>query len=124
MYITSSPLVPRAGEKLALSCIVEKFYPKPISLSWVKNRSALTNVTQYGPFPCDNDYYSVWSQVEFILSEKDDGAIFICQISHNSLGSPEEVSFEINLKGEIQLGGRNINKTPAKMCVIMGKCYS
>lgn len=99
MYITSSPLVPRAGEKLALSCIVEKFYPKPISLSWVKNRSALTNVTQYGPFPCDNDYYSVWSQVEFILSEKDDGAIFICQISHNSLGSPEEVSFEINLKG-------------------------
>ncbi|XP_018427586.1 PREDICTED: tyrosine-protein phosphatase non-receptor type substrate 1-like [Nanorana parkeri] len=99
MYITSSPLVPRAGEKLALSCIVEKFYPKPIEVSWVKNREALTGVTQYGPFPRDNDYYSVWNQIEFVLSEKDDGAIFICQITHNSLGSPAEVSYEINLKG-------------------------
>nr|DBA21894.1 TPA: hypothetical protein GDO54_013007 [Pyxicephalus adspersus] len=99
MYITSSPLVPRQGENLVLSCIVERYYPEPIAVSWVKNGEVLTNVTRYGPFPCDNDYYSVWSQIEFVVSDRDDGTIFICQVCHKSLPSPEEFIYEVNLKG-------------------------
>ncbi|KAM9296545.1 uncharacterized protein PAF06_017446 [Gastrophryne carolinensis] len=100
MYLTSLPLVPHSGDKLTLSCIVEKFYPKPISMTWVKNREQLHDITLYGPFPCDGQYYSAWSQIEVVLSEDDDGANFICQISHSSLGSPEEISYEVNLDGK------------------------
>ncbi|XP_075071400.1 uncharacterized protein LOC142160397 [Mixophyes fleayi] len=98
-YITSWPQIPRIGETLILSCIVEKFYPKLITITWLKNGQSLTNVTQFGPFPCENIYYSVWSQTDFLLTADDDGVIFTCQISHSSLGKIEELSYEINLKG-------------------------
>ncbi|XP_063819202.1 tyrosine-protein phosphatase non-receptor type substrate 1-like [Pseudophryne corroboree] len=98
-YITSWPQVPQAGKPLTLTCIVEKFYPKMITITWLKNGQSLTNIIPLGPFPCENDYYTAWSQTDFLLTEDDDGAIFTCQISHSSLGKIEELSYEINLKG-------------------------
>ncbi|KAE8576367.1 hypothetical protein XENTR_v10004152 [Xenopus tropicalis] len=98
-YITSWPLVPQLGERLVLSCIAEKFYPMEISLTWLKNGQLVTDVTSFGPFLCEDDYYSMWSQTELLLTEEDDGLIYTCQINHMSFGKIEELTYEINLKG-------------------------
>ncbi|OCT60126.1 hypothetical protein XELAEV_18046146mg [Xenopus laevis] len=98
-YITSWPLVPQLGERLVLSCIVEKFYPMEISLTWLKNGQLVTDVTSFGPFLCEDDYCSIWSQTELLLTEEDDGLIYTCLINHMSFGKIEELNYEINLKG-------------------------
>ncbi|KAH0619127.1 hypothetical protein JD844_018817 [Phrynosoma platyrhinos] len=100
-YIFSSPQLPVQGEKLILTCVVEKFYPKDIALVWFRNGQPIEEVTQFGPFPCESDFYSVWSQTEFILTKDKEGAIYTCQIQHSSFGNVEELSYEINL----QVGG-------------------
>ncbi|KAG9474693.1 hypothetical protein GDO78_004807, partial [Eleutherodactylus coqui] len=98
-YISSWPPDPRAGDTVTLSCVVERFYPKPIAVTWLRNGQAQSSVTQFGPFSCDNDCYSVWSQIDLPLTEEEDGAVYTCQISHLSLRSVEELSYEINAQG-------------------------
>ncbi|XP_062834975.1 immunoglobulin gamma-1 heavy chain-like [Anolis carolinensis] len=98
-YIFSSPQLPVQGEKLILTCVVEKFYPKNIDLVWFRNGHPVEEVTQFGPFPCESNFYSVWSQTEFTLTKDNEGAIYTCQIHHSSFGNVEELSYEINLQG-------------------------
>ncbi|XP_040291730.1 CD276 antigen-like [Bufo bufo] len=98
-YITSWPQDPQRGDKLTLSCIVERFYPKPIAVTWLRNGQVQSGVTQFGPFPCENEYYSIWSQTELTLTEEEDGLMYTCQISHLSLRRIEELSYEINAQG-------------------------
>nr|XP_034957818.1 tyrosine-protein phosphatase non-receptor type substrate 1-like [Zootoca vivipara] len=98
-YIFSSPQVPIQGDKLILICVVEKFYPKDITLDWFRNGQPIEEVTQFGPFPCESDFYSIWSQTEFILTRDEEGAIYTCRIKHSSFGNVEELSYEINLQG-------------------------
>ncbi|KAJ7332003.1 hypothetical protein JRQ81_014183 [Phrynocephalus forsythii] len=98
-YIFSSPQLPVQGEKLILTCVVEKFYPRDIALDWFRNGQPVEEVTQFGPFSCETDFYSVWSQTEFILTKDKEGAIYTCQIKHSSFGNVEELSYEINLQG-------------------------
>lgn len=100
-YIFSWPQAPAEGEKFILICVVEKFYPNDIDLVWFRNRQTVEKVTQFGPFPCEGDFYSVWSQTEFNLSRDDEGAIFTCQIKHRSFGNVEELSYQINLQGKM-----------------------
>ncbi|CAM4653959.1 unnamed protein product [Caretta caretta] len=99
LYITSWPQAPTVGEKLILSCVVEKFYPKNITLTWFRNGQLVSDVTQFGPFPCEIDYFSVWSQTEFMLTNEEEGAVYICQIKHSSFGNIEELFYEVNLQG-------------------------
>lgn len=91
------------GKKLILICVVEKFYPKDIALDWFRNGQPIQSVVQFGPFPCESDFYSVWSQVEFILTTDEEGAIYTCQLKHSSFGNVEELSYEINLQGRLFL---------------------
>nr|XP_020635089.1 tyrosine-protein phosphatase non-receptor type substrate 1-like [Pogona vitticeps] len=98
-YIFSSPQLPVQGEKLILTCVVEKFYPRNIALDWFRNGQPVEEVTQFGPFSCETGFYSIWSQIEFILTKDKEGAIYTCQIKHSSFGNVEELSYEINLKG-------------------------
>ncbi|CAJ0930913.1 unnamed protein product [Ranitomeya imitator] len=98
-YITSWPQDPRRGDKLTLSCIVERFYPKPIVVTWLRNGQIHSGAAQFGPFPCENDYYSVWSQIDLIVTEEEDGVMYTCRISHRSLSGVEELSYEINAQG-------------------------
>ncbi|KAL8179446.1 UNVERIFIED_CONTAM: hypothetical protein K2H54_066550 [Gekko kuhli] len=98
-YIFIWPQAPVPGEKLILICVVEKFYPKDIALDWFRNGQPVQSVVQFGPFPCESDFYSVWSQIEFILTTDEEGAIYTCQLKHSGFGNVEELSYEINLQG-------------------------
>ncbi|CAN2389843.1 CD47 immunoglobulin-like domain, partial [Pristimantis euphronides] len=98
-YVSSWPQEPRRGDALTLSCIVERFYPRPITVTWLRNGQAQSGVTQLGPFPCDSHYYSVWSQMGLTLTEEEDGAVYTCQISHLSLRSVDELTYEVNAQG-------------------------
>ncbi|KAG8567475.1 hypothetical protein GDO81_013645 [Engystomops pustulosus] len=98
-YITSWPHDPSRGEKLTLSCIVERFYPKPIAVTWLRNGQVQSSVAQFGPFPCENDFYSIWSQICLTLTEEEEGVMYTCQITHTSLRTIEELTYEINTKG-------------------------
>ncbi|KAM4031894.1 LOW QUALITY PROTEIN: tyrosine-protein phosphatase non-receptor type substrate 1-like [Anomaloglossus baeobatrachus] len=98
-YITSWPQDPRMGGKLTLSCIVERFYPKPIKITWLRNGQVQSGATQFGPFPCEDDYYSVWSQIDLTVTEEEVGVMYTCQINHISLRGIEELSYEVNAQG-------------------------
>lgn len=100
-YIFSWPQAPVQGEKFILICVVEKFFPSDIAVAWFRNRQPVEKVTQFGPFPCKGDFYSLWSQTEFNLTKDDEGAIYTCQIKHSSFGNVKELSYQINLHGKM-----------------------
>ncbi|XP_069506250.1 signal-regulatory protein beta-1-like [Ambystoma mexicanum] len=97
--ITCWPRVPAIGENLTLTCMVEKFYPKDITLTWLKNGLPIQRSTQFGPFSCERSFFSVWSQMSFPLTKDDEGHVYTCQINHSSFRKIKELSYEINLKG-------------------------
>lgn len=70
---------------------------------WFQNGHVVGDVTRFGPFPCEADYYSLWSQIEFILTSDEEGAIYTCQIIHSSFGNTEELFYEINMQGKIHM---------------------
>ncbi|XP_029770247.1 class I histocompatibility antigen, F10 alpha chain-like [Terrapene carolina triunguis] len=72
---------------ITLSCHVRGFYPRPIHLSWVRDREdILVETGSSGILPnADGTYYT---QSSLEISPQQDGHCYACRVEHSSLEEP------------------------------------
>ncbi|KAK4805533.1 hypothetical protein QYF61_004472 [Mycteria americana] len=74
---------------LTLSCRAYGFYPRPITVSWLKDGEVRDQDTEWGSVaPNSNGTYYTWASIEARPEEKD---MYRCRVEHASL--PEPVLF-------------------------------
>lgn len=69
-----------------LMCSAYNFYPKPISLSWLRNGETVTADVVTTEELADGDwYYQIHSQLEFMPKPEEN---ISCQVEHLSFSTP------------------------------------
>ncbi|XP_066842868.1 class I histocompatibility antigen, F10 alpha chain-like isoform X3 [Anser cygnoides] len=77
---------------LTLSCRAHGFYPRPISISWLKDGVVQEQETQRGrTLPNSDGTYHAWATIDVLLGDKDK---YQCRVEHASLPQPGLFSWE------------------------------
>ncbi|KAM8945802.1 uncharacterized protein RCH25_049140 [Pelodytes ibericus] len=82
------------GQTTTFFCDVSQFYPQDFKIIWlmkqVQGREATltSNICTGIPSVTDNGTFTVSSQISLIFSERDSGAMYICEVRHESLLRP------------------------------------
>nr|AWY93794.1 MHC class I antigen [Anas platyrhynchos] len=81
-----------ANKILALSCRAHGFYPRPISISWLKDGVVQEQETQRGStVPNSDGTYHVWATIDVLPGDRDK---YQCRVEHASLPQPGLFSWE------------------------------
>ncbi|XP_066842915.1 class I histocompatibility antigen, F10 alpha chain-like isoform X4 [Anser cygnoides] len=81
-----------ADRILTLSCRAYGFYPRPISISWLKDGVVQEQETQRGStVPNSDGTYHAWATIDVLLGDKDK---YQCRVEHASLPQPGLFSWE------------------------------
>uniref|UniRef100_A0A663FIM1 Ig-like domain-containing protein n=1 Tax=Aquila chrysaetos chrysaetos TaxID=223781 RepID=A0A663FIM1_AQUCH len=84
------PMVRVSGKEahgiLTLYCRAYGFYPRPITVSWLKNGEVRDQETEWGSIAPNSDgTYYTWASIEALPEEKDK---YRCRVEHASLPEP------------------------------------
>ncbi|XP_042649949.1 class I histocompatibility antigen, F10 alpha chain-like [Tyto alba] len=93
---TERPAVRVSGKEaegvLTLHCRAYGFYPRPISVSWLKGGEVRDQETQWGSVAPNSDgTYYTWASIEARPEEKDK---YRCRVEHASLAEPGLFAWE------------------------------
>nr|APP17996.1 MHC class I antigen [Anas platyrhynchos] len=81
-----------ADKILTLSCRAHGFYPRPISISWLKDGMVQEQETQRGStVPNSDGTYHIWATIDVVPGDKDK---YQCRVEHASLPQPGLFSWE------------------------------
>ncbi|XP_066842875.1 class I histocompatibility antigen, F10 alpha chain-like isoform X10 [Anser cygnoides] len=81
-----------ADRILTLSCRAHGFYPRPISISWLKDGVVQEQETQRGStVPNSDGTYHAWATIDVMPGDKDK---YQCRVEHASLPQPGLFSWE------------------------------
>ncbi|XP_068520165.1 class I histocompatibility antigen, F10 alpha chain-like [Anas acuta] len=81
-----------ADKTLTLSCRAHGFYPRPISISWLKDGVVQEQETQRGSTAPNSDgTYHVWATIDVLPGDRDK---YQCRVEHASLSQPGLFSWE------------------------------
>uniref|UniRef100_A0A8B9IKX5 Ig-like domain-containing protein n=1 Tax=Anser cygnoides TaxID=8845 RepID=A0A8B9IKX5_ANSCY len=81
-----------ADRILTLSCRAHGFYPRPISISWLKDGVVQEQETQRGStVPNSDGTYHAWATIDVLPGDKDK---YQCRVEHASLSQPGLFSWE------------------------------
>uniref|UniRef100_A0A8B9SUG3 Ig-like domain-containing protein n=1 Tax=Anas platyrhynchos TaxID=8839 RepID=A0A8B9SUG3_ANAPL len=81
-----------AEKILTLSCRAHGFYPRPISISWVKDGVVQEQETQRGStVPNSDGTYHAWATIDVLPGDRDK---YQCRVEHASLPQPGLFSWE------------------------------
>ncbi|XP_066842851.1 class I histocompatibility antigen, F10 alpha chain-like isoform X1 [Anser cygnoides] len=81
-----------ADRILTLSCRAHGFYPRPISISWLKDGVVQEQETQRGStVPNSDGTYHAWATIEVLPGDRDK---YQCRVEHASLPQPGLFSWE------------------------------
>uniref|UniRef100_A0A8B9BBY9 Ig-like domain-containing protein n=1 Tax=Anser brachyrhynchus TaxID=132585 RepID=A0A8B9BBY9_9AVES len=81
-----------ADRILTLSCRAHGFYPRPISISWLKDGVVQEQETQRGStVPNSDGTYHAWATIDVLPGDKDK---YQCRVEHASLPQPGLFSWE------------------------------
>uniref|UniRef100_A0A493TJ94 Ig-like domain-containing protein n=1 Tax=Anas platyrhynchos platyrhynchos TaxID=8840 RepID=A0A493TJ94_ANAPP len=81
-----------ANKILTLSCRAHGFYPRPISISWLKDGVVQEEETQRGStVPNSDGTYHVWATIDVLPGDSDK---YQCRVEHASLPQPGLFSWE------------------------------
>ncbi|XP_064360530.1 class I histocompatibility antigen, F10 alpha chain-like [Dromaius novaehollandiae] len=77
---------------VTLSCRAHGFYPRPISISWLKKGRIQAQDTKWGSvMPNGDGTYRAWASIEALPAEKHE---YQCRVEHASLPEPGLFSWE------------------------------
>nr|XP_047912838.1 class I histocompatibility antigen, F10 alpha chain-like isoform X2 [Anser cygnoides] len=86
-----------ADRILTLSCRAHGFYPRPISISWLKDGVVQEQETQRGStVPNSDGTYHAWATIDVMPGDKDK---YQCRVEHASLPQPGLFSWGKEKKG-------------------------
>ncbi|XP_072905583.1 uncharacterized protein [Hemitrygon akajei] len=82
---------PIAEEPMILSCQISAFFPRDITVKWLKNGSeiqqnSVVNKAETG----QDELYQLTTNVKIVLNIADAGTKYTCQVVHESLSKPTE----------------------------------
>nr|BAD23970.1 MHC class I antigen [Anas platyrhynchos] len=81
-----------ANKILTLSCRAHGFYPRPISISWLKDGVVQEQETQRGStVPNSDGTYHIWATIDVLPGDRDK---YQCRVEHASLPQPGLFSWE------------------------------
>uniref|UniRef100_A0A8B9STX8 Ig-like domain-containing protein n=1 Tax=Anas platyrhynchos TaxID=8839 RepID=A0A8B9STX8_ANAPL len=81
-----------ADKILTLSCRAHGFYPRPISISWLKDGLVQEQETQRGStVPNSDGTYHAWATIDVLPADRDK---YQCRVEHASLPQPGLFSWE------------------------------
>nr|AWY93798.1 MHC class I antigen [Anas platyrhynchos] len=81
-----------ANKIQALSCRAHGFYPRPISISWLKDGVVQEQETQRGStVPNSDGTYHIWATIDVVPGDQDK---YQCRVEHASLPQPGLFSWE------------------------------
>nr|AWY93804.1 MHC class I antigen [Anas platyrhynchos] len=81
-----------ADKILTLSCRAHGFYPRPTSISWLKDGMVQEQETQRGStVPNSDGTYHIWATIDVVPGDKDK---YRCRVEHASLPQPGLFSWE------------------------------
>ncbi|XP_068519979.1 uncharacterized protein [Anas acuta] len=81
-----------ANKILTLSCRAHGFYPRPISISWLKDGVVQEQETQRGStVPNSDGTYHAWATIDVLPGDRDK---YQCRVEHASLPQPGLFSWE------------------------------
>ncbi|XP_035426361.1 class I histocompatibility antigen, F10 alpha chain-like isoform X4 [Cygnus atratus] len=81
-----------ADRMLTLSCRAHGFYPRPISISWLKDGVVQEQETQRGStVPNSDGTYHAWATIDVLPGDRDK---YQCRVEHASLPKPGLFSWE------------------------------
>nr|AWY93809.1 MHC class I antigen [Anas platyrhynchos] len=77
---------------LTLSCRAHGFYPRPISINWLKDGMVQEQETQRGStVPNSDGAYHIWATIDVLPGDRDK---YQCRVEHASLPQPSLFSWE------------------------------
>uniref|UniRef100_H3B9T8 Ig-like domain-containing protein n=1 Tax=Latimeria chalumnae TaxID=7897 RepID=H3B9T8_LATCH len=103
--ITCEPSCVVVGCSFTLSCKVTGFYPHDLQIFWQKNENYLNTDIKSDPIQGPDGLYSQESKVKLTATPDDQGAEYICFVSHASLHHLLEKRYTLNLQGMPRLSG-------------------
>ncbi|XP_055505907.1 uncharacterized protein LOC129705966 isoform X5 [Leucoraja erinacea] len=87
------------GVPMTISCQINAFYPKDITVKWLKNdEEMLQNFKVAEPVIGQDGLYHVASDVEIVPTRAESTAKYTCRVSHSSLTEPLHIEW---VAGEI-----------------------
>ncbi|XP_078076921.1 uncharacterized protein LOC144498908 [Mustelus asterias] len=86
--IISEPRNPVIGKQLTLTCKVHSFYPKDITVRWLKNEDVITDTETSEIVNSENVLYELTSSCTFTATLSDLNSKCKCQVHHESLMYP------------------------------------
>ncbi|XP_072322194.1 uncharacterized protein [Scyliorhinus torazame] len=86
--IISEPGNPVIGEQLTLTCKVHSFYPKNITVRWLKNDDVIMNTESPEIVNSENELYECTSLCTITATLSDLHSKYKCQVLHESLMYP------------------------------------
>nr|XP_056700893.1 signal-regulatory protein beta-1-like [Euleptes europaea] len=93
--ITGPPGRVDPGSSVTFSCSSEGFFPRDITLTWLKDRRSISAPRTVILPPKESTSYRVLSTVEVSLTERDVKSELTCQIQHSTLSDPLRLSFKL-----------------------------
>uniref|UniRef100_A0A674JZV8 Ig-like domain-containing protein n=1 Tax=Terrapene triunguis TaxID=2587831 RepID=A0A674JZV8_9SAUR len=109
----SRPQVLTHGEQVTLSCQISGFYPKELSVTWLRRGrgagpavplqgSAEYRIDPGAPHTQDGKSFQQETRLSFTPSvQRDQGAEYVCRVEHGALGTPlERHSGKLHVAGQ------------------------
>ncbi|XP_029438551.1 uncharacterized protein LOC115079292 isoform X2 [Rhinatrema bivittatum] len=90
--IICSAVNPELGKPLELMCKIHSFYPRAITVRWLKTKELLpeSNISNTYNYE-DKMRYEVCSRYSLTPTLEDEGERFVCRVEHESLSRPIEL---------------------------------
>ncbi|XP_078076918.1 uncharacterized protein LOC144498906 [Mustelus asterias] len=86
-----------AGEPMTLYCRIHSFYPKIISVTWLKSGEIMTEESEESEPTLGSDgLYCLTSSVKSLPTRADVEKTYTCQVEHESLIKPSEVNWVLD----------------------------
>nr|XP_056700892.1 tyrosine-protein phosphatase non-receptor type substrate 1-like [Euleptes europaea] len=93
--ITGPPGRVDPGSSVTFSCSSEGFFPRDITLTWLKDRRSISAPKTVILPPKESTSYRVLSTLEVSLTERDVKSELTCQIQHSTLSDSLRQSFKL-----------------------------
>uniref|UniRef100_A0ACB8F879 Uncharacterized protein n=1 Tax=Sphaerodactylus townsendi TaxID=933632 RepID=A0ACB8F879_9SAUR len=93
--ITGPPSRVDSGASVTFNCTSEGFFPREITLTWIKDRRTIPASSVAVLPPEESTSYQVVSAVDMTLTERDVKSELTCQIHHSTLPGPLRKSFKL-----------------------------